>query len=259
MGRLSPPLGKVAPRIATLLALALAGCSNGAVAYRDFTGNGRGMPGLRMDAAACQQAADSDYRSQIAAGPNSNVGLAVANVGTALIVQQNTFEQCMTARGWEKTQRPQGNPICPRVAFLTPTADLAVFRPGSNGRDLTALMLAGRMETIQGKCEWGSVDGTVAATVTVGAELTRGPAMPGNHANVPVYVAVIEGSRILDKHIYMLSVTFPSTAQRVSAATPPVFMVLPITPTKSAAAYSILAGFQLTADQLAANGARNGK
>ncbi|MGA2841088.1 MAG: hypothetical protein ABSG18_13045 [Steroidobacteraceae bacterium] len=148
-------------------------------------------------------------------------------------------------------ERDQFPPACPSVAFLTPTADLAVFRPGSDGRDLTALMLAGRMQGIQGKCKPGDKKGTVEATVTVGAELTRGPALKGNQVNVPIYVAVTEGDRILDKHVYTLSATFPPNVDRTAVSTPDVFMVLPVSPTKSAAAYSILAGFQLTADQLA--------
>ncbi|HEY3846521.1 MAG TPA: hypothetical protein VGL95_05355 [Acetobacteraceae bacterium] len=148
-------------------------------------------------------------------------------------------------------ERDQFPPACPGVAFLTPTADLAVFRPGSDGRDLTALMVAGRMQGIQGKCEPGDDKNTVQATVMVGAELTRGPAMPGNSVNVPVYVAVTEGDRILDKHVYTLNATFPSNVDRITVSTPEVFMVLPVSVTKSAAAYSILAGFQLTPDELA--------
>lgn len=150
-------------------------------------------------------------------------------------------------------ERDQFAPACPGVALLTPTADLAVFRPGSDGRDLTALMLAGRMQAVQGQCKAGKKKDTVEATVTVAAELTRGPALQGNRANVPVYVAVTEGDRILDKHVYTLSATFPSNVDRVTVSTPEVFMVLPVSQTKSAAAYSILAGFQLTADELAAS------
>ena len=147
-------------------------------------------------------------------------------------------------------ERDQFPPACPRVAFLTPTADLAVYRPGSKANDLTALMLEGRMQTIAGKCKDGK-RGTVEATVSVGAALMRGPAMPGNQVTVPVYVAVVDGGRILDKHVYNLSATFPSNVDRVSVETPPVFMVLPVNQNKSAAAYEILAGFQLSADQLA--------
>ena len=150
-------------------------------------------------------------------------------------------------------ERDQFPPACPGTAFLTPTADLAVFRPGSDGRDLTALVVGGRMQGIQGKCAPGSKKNTVEATVTVAAEITRGPAMSGNSADVPIYVAVTEGDRILDKHVYTLRATFPSNGDRVTVNTPGVFMVLPVSSTKTAAAYSILAGFQLTPGQLATN------
>lgn len=147
-------------------------------------------------------------------------------------------------------------PACPNLAFLKPTADLAVYRPGSDPRDLTALMLAGRMLAIKGQCRPGDSKNTVEALLTVGVELTRGPAMPTNRANVPVYVAVTEGDRILDKHVYTLDATFPSNVDRVVVATPEVFMVLPVTAAKSAAAYSVLAGFQLTPNELAASPAK---
>jgi len=156
-------------------------------------------------------------------------------------------------------ERDQFPPACPGTALLAPTADVSIYRPGGNAGDLTGLMLAGRMETIQGKCQQGEKRGTVAATVVAGAVLVRGPAMPGNAARVPVYVAVTEGDRILDKHIYTLDAVFPSNVDRVAVTTPPVFMVLPVTPTKSAAAYVVVAGFQLTPGQLAANRANSGQ
>jgi hypothetical protein len=150
-------------------------------------------------------------------------------------------------------ERDQFPPACPGVGFLTPTADLASFRPGSDGRDLTALMVAGRMQGIKGKCETGEKKGTVEATITVAAEITRGPAMPGNTVTVPIYVAVTEGNQILDKRVYTLSATFPPNVDRVEVTTPEIFMVLPVSQAKSAAAYSILSGFQLSPSELATN------
>ena len=149
--------------------------------------------------------------------------------------------------------RDQFPPACPRVAFLTPTADLSVYRPGSSGRDLTQLMIAGRMQGINGECHPGGNKSTVRATVSVSAILARGPAMPGNVANVPVFIAVTDGDQILDKRIYTLKAEFPSNVDRVTVSSPEVSLALPVSSTKSAAAYSILAGFQLTPDQLAAN------
>lgn len=140
-------------------------------------------------------------------------------------------------------------PACPRVAFFGPSADLAVYRPGSSGRDLTALMLAGRMQAVGGKCAAGK-KGTVEADVSAEAVLMRGPAMPGNQVTVPIFVAVLEGNRILDKRIYTLTASFPSNVDRTVVSTPPVHMVLPVSRTKSAAAYEILTGFQLSHAQV---------
>jgi hypothetical protein len=90
--------------VAIFAALVLTGCGDSAVGYRNYTGNGRGMTELQMDGAACDQGADYAYRSQLAAGPNSNASLATANVGTAFIAKGNSFEQCMNAHGWQKAQ-----------------------------------------------------------------------------------------------------------------------------------------------------------
>jgi hypothetical protein len=91
----------------------------------------------------------------------------------------------------------------------------------------------------------------LAVTVNVGVELTRGPAMPGREVDVPVFVAVTEGETILDKRIYLMHAVFPSNVDRVTLGAGGANLVLPVTPTKSGAAYTILTGFQLTPDQMA--------
>lgn len=152
--------------------------------------------------------------------------------------------------------RDQFAPVCPTVAFLQPAADLSVYRPGGNGRDLTDLQLLGRVESINGQCERGDDKNKLNTKVTVGVSLMRGPAMPGSQVNVPIFVAVTEGDRILDKHVYTLHGEFPSNVDRLTLASPEVDMTLPVSQTKSGAAYTVLAGFQLTPEQLAANRAR---
>ncbi len=96
--------------VAIFAVFLLAGCGNREVTYQDYTGSGRSAAELRMNGAACQQEADYAYRSQIAAGPSSNTSLAVANIGTAIVVKQNVFELCMNAQGWEQTQTTSPNP-----------------------------------------------------------------------------------------------------------------------------------------------------
>jgi hypothetical protein len=150
--------------------------------------------------------------------------------------------------------RNQFAPACPRPAFLGDAADFDVYRPGSapeQAHDLTDLVLHGRIVGVGGKCREGDTKNQLAAAVNVGFELTRGPAMEGRETDVPVFIAVTEGDTILDKHVYAMHVVFPSNVDRVTLGTGEVDLVLPVTPTKSGAAYTILVGFQLTPDQLA--------
>jgi hypothetical protein len=149
--------------------------------------------------------------------------------------------------------RNQFAPPCPGQAILGDAADYDIHRatgaPGG-GRDLTDLVLHARIVGIQGSCQPGDAKNQLAVTVSVAVELNRGPAMPGRQTEVPVFIAVTDGEAILDKHVYLLQVVFPSNVDRVTLTPGNVYLVLPVTPAKSGAAYTILAGFQLAPDQI---------
>ncbi len=145
-------------------------------------------------------------------------------------------------------ERNKFAPPCPGTAIVGDAADLNIYRT-AGARDLTDLVLRGRIVGMQGSCRQGDKANQLAVTVQVGVELTRGPAMAGREADVPVFLAVIEGATILDKRTVMMHVTFPSNVDRVTLTPGDVNLVLPVTPAKSGAAYTILSGFQLTPDQ----------
>jgi hypothetical protein len=150
--------------------------------------------------------------------------------------------------------RNQFAPACPRPSFLGDAADLDIYRPGTapgGPHDLTDLVVHARIVGVNGNCKEGDKKTQLATAANVLIELTRGPAMQGQETDVPVFLAVTEGDTILDKHVYLVHATFPSNVDRMTLGTGEIDMILPITPTKSGAAYSILAGFQLTPDQLA--------
>jgi hypothetical protein len=111
--------------------------------------------------------------------------------------------------------------------------------------------LHARIVGIQGSCREGDQKNRLAVTVSVGIELNRGPAMQGRETEVPVFVAVTEGETILDKRAVRMPVVFPSNVDRVTLSPGEVNLLLPVSSTKSGAAYTILAGFQLTPDQMA--------
>jgi len=141
-------------------------------------------------------------------------------------------------------------PICPTLALLADAADLTSYN--ANGRDLTDLVLDGRIVTVPATCKRGD-KGFVQTTMHVTADLSRGPAAADRDVSVPVFVAVLDGERVVDKQDYMLTGSFASNVDRVRASTPDIVLNLPVTPQKSAAAYKIYIGFILTPEQLALN------
>ncbi|HME25154.1 MAG TPA: hypothetical protein VKI44_28150 [Acetobacteraceae bacterium] len=153
--------------------------------------------------------------------------------------------------------RNQFAPPCPGQAILGDAADYDLHR-GGGARDLTDLVLHARIVGMQGSCREGDTKNQLVVTVAVAIELTRGPAMPGRDADVPVFVAVTEGDTILDKRGYLMHVTFPSNVDRVTMTPGDVTLLLPVTPAKSGAAYTIITGFQLTPDQMG-QGRRNSR
>ena len=149
-------------------------------------------------------------------------------------------------------------PVCPAPTFLQYLSDLTRYRPDSAGRDLTDLVLRARLTGLQGSCKDGSRQ-TLETTVSLTMELTRGPAMQGRIVQVPVFVAVTEGDRILNKEVFAVDFEFPPNLDRAAVGTPVLTLNLPVSPEKSGAAYGIIAGFQLTPDELAYNRQRQGR
>lgn len=152
-------------------------------------------------------------------------------------------------------------PPCPRPAFLGDAANIDQYRSAgspSGLHDLTDLILHGRVVALGGSCQAGDTKGQLAVTVNMTVELTRGPGMQGRDTNVPVFLAVMDGDRILDKRIYPIQVSFPSNVDRLVLNSGELNLLLPVTPTKSGAAYTVLAGFQLSPEQLEQN-RRNAK
>lgn len=144
-------------------------------------------------------------------------------------------------------------PACPGAAIVRDAADLSRTRGGQ--RDLIDTELEGRITGISGSCKRDGVD-TVVTTVQVGIELTRGPAAPGRRAELAYFVAVLDGENILDKQVFPLGAEFPANADRLRLVGDDVELRLPVRENKTAAAYRIEVGFQLTPEELEANRAR---
>lgn len=142
-------------------------------------------------------------------------------------------------------------PSCPRVAIVADAADISRYRPGG-GQDLTDLVLDGRIAGFKGNCEREDAN-NVRTNVTVDMALLRGPASGGRRTQISYFIAVRDGDRLLDKQTYNLGITFPDNQDQIRMSGPETSLIVPVNKEKSAAAYDVLIGFLLSADELALN------
>lgn len=145
-------------------------------------------------------------------------------------------------------------PACPKPIILRDGGDLQRFKGA--GRDFLDTVIQGRVTSISGSCKPDG-KGVVAATVTVGMELTRGPAATGRTADVPFFIAVTRGERVLDKQVYTLHALFPENTDRLRLTGDSVDLALPVSKDVGADAYQVTVGFQLSPEELAFNRQRN--
>jgi hypothetical protein len=139
-------------------------------------------------------------------------------------------------------------PACPVPGLVKPLAELSRFRGAST--DLRELVVRARVVDITGDCEPGDND-TVLTNAKVVVEATRGPAMQGDAISLPVFVAVTDAGGIYDKKLFWVPVEFAPNIDTARGTGQEVRMEIPVTPQKSAAAYGIVAGFQLTPAEVA--------
>jgi len=141
-------------------------------------------------------------------------------------------------------------PACPELKLLNDGADLARFN--ERGQDVTDLLVSARISAVPASCEAGS-RGKVNATMRVVMVASRGPALPERSAQVPYFVTVMDGQRVLQQKDYVMPVSFPPNVDQVTVASDDIMMEFPVTPEKSAAAYTIFVSFRLTPQQLQYN------
>jgi hypothetical protein len=140
-------------------------------------------------------------------------------------------------------------PACPVAGLVRPLSELSRYRGAS--RDLRELVVRARIVDITGDCEPGD-NNSVVTTARVVVDALRGPAMQGDAIQLPVFVAVTYGGAIYDKTLFWLPIEFPPNVDGARATGNAVRMEIPVTQQQSAAAFGIIAGFQLTPEEIAA-------
>lgn len=148
------------------------------------------------------------------------------------------------------SDEPTFAPTCPQISLLAEGADLTRF--AGQGRDILDRVLEGRLTGIDGSCRPGR-GSELVATMRVRAELRRGPAAQDRSTQVPYFVAVLDGERIVDRRSFTLEASFPSNVDTLRVAGDEVELRFPDTADRSAGRYRVLVSFQLTQDELAFN------
>jgi hypothetical protein len=144
-------------------------------------------------------------------------------------------------------------PICPTARLIPALADVTRYAGSGPTHDLTDLIVQARVISVNGKCQAGDHKSILPTTVQVSISVQRGPAMQGREADVPVFLAVTEGETVRDKKVFPVHIVFPPNVDRLVISSGDIYLGLPVSPEKSGASYGIIAGFQLSPDELAVN------
>jgi hypothetical protein len=150
----------------------------------------------------------------------------------------------------EPTEDEKFAPACPRLALLADAGDVVRYK--GDGRDVTDLVLDGRIVAVPAQCKHGD-HGFVTTTMKVQATVTRGPAATSRDAALTYFVTVTEGDRIVDQQDYPMSASFPPNVDRVGLEGQEIVLNFPVTAKKAANAYQVYVGFRLTPEELAYN------
>jgi hypothetical protein len=144
-------------------------------------------------------------------------------------------------------------PLCPTATLVPALADVTRYAGPGPTHDVTDLVLQGRVVAVNGSCSAGDENSVLPVTVKVAISIRRGLAMQGREADVPVFLAVTEGDTVRDKQVFPVHIAFPPNVEQITVTSPEISLNLPVSDDKSGAAYGVIAGFQLSPDELAAN------
>ncbi|HYC03354.1 MAG TPA: hypothetical protein VED40_08690 [Azospirillaceae bacterium] len=132
---------------------------------------------------------------------------------------------------------------CPNVAVVR---DAGTFVAGDAGGQLAH---KATMTGFGGTCEYDETGVTVRADLAIRAQ--SGPAFAGGAASYEYFVAVTDADRnVLAKQVFATSVNL---AGGTGTVTERLVQFIPLPPTVDGRYYEVLAGFQLTPDQVEAN------
>ncbi len=149
---------------------------------------------------------------------------------------------------------------CPDISMMPDTDTLTMFREGG-GKDIIDVDFEGKITSIKGSCT-GDVnedtnEGTLTVQVSVGVDLSRGPANKDHRVSFDYFVAVADSSKnILNKKIFGVDAEFPGNFTNISWTDypdNPVVLNIPLKAGQDGGGFNIFVGFQLTREALKYN------
>ncbi len=140
--------------------------------------------------------------------------------------------------------------MCPTSNVLANTASLTVFKKDMEG-DPSGELYSVEITGVALSCSFDKEEGTTDSDVVVTFRARRAPSGDTPTYTVPYYVAsVLNGATVLDKHIYATAFSFqPGEATTTFTVEVPSYVVH-LANGKKPYEYGMLAGLQLTREQL---------
>jgi hypothetical protein len=134
---------------------------------------------------------------------------------------------------------------CPNVAVLQQTSQLDEFLP--SGMNITDEITEAHVTGVAGACTLQPSLHAVRVSFQIGFTATNGPANKANALELPYFVSVVRGDRILSKQLYHIPVSFDGNVSIAGVTSKPVNVELPDLRVNDGT--QILVGFQLTPEQ----------
>ena len=152
----------------------------------------------------------------------------------------------------EDTPPASATTNCPPASGIVPTSSLTTFQPGKRD-DPKGILYRVAVKHVRSDCSFDQDNGITDSSLTIDFTAHRPDPGPEATYRVPYYVAVSQGTRILDKRDIWVSFTFPAGAQDAPFSDNVESTKITLENGKRPYEYQILVGFQLTHDQLEYN------
>lgn len=145
--------------------------------------------------------------------------------------------------------------VCPVPAILADTQSVTIFRPGTTP-DMANELYTVALIDATGDCTYSAKNSLVHASLQLTFRATRTPTTAAASYSQPYFVVIHEGAKIFAKRLYTLKFTFAPGASVTTITQSPDELELAISNGKLPWNYQEMAGFQMSAAQIAYNQTR---